>query len=207
MFTDRKMGAIRVMTPVKSDGAVDGTRKVLYVGETQLLTAAGLLPLVFELDASSLATPSRCSPRAPPTPSSAPAASSRSFAARRHHRSSRRIAMPGLLGGPRRPRGPRRRQSGCDKVGPSRSAGADHGERDAAGEPWQWPRGAVAHARRPGARRPRAAARAVAGWRALRRRALVRLRPRDQRAARRRQVDRPARLGPVRQPRRRARAS
>jgi hypothetical protein len=55
MFTDRKMGAIRVMTPVKSDGTVDGSRKVLYIGETQLLTAAGLLPLVFELDAPSLA--------------------------------------------------------------------------------------------------------------------------------------------------------
>ena len=55
MFTDRKMGAIRVLTPVKSDGAPDGTRKVLYVGETQLLTQAGLLPLVFELDAASLA--------------------------------------------------------------------------------------------------------------------------------------------------------
>ena len=40
------MGAIRVLTPVKSDGAPDGTRKVLYVGETQLLTQAGLLPLV-----------------------------------------------------------------------------------------------------------------------------------------------------------------
>ena len=25
MFTDRKMGAIRVLTPVKSDGAPDGT--------------------------------------------------------------------------------------------------------------------------------------------------------------------------------------
>jgi hypothetical protein len=55
MFTDRKTGAIRVLTPVKSDGAPDGTRKVLYVGETQLLTQAGLLPLVFELDAASLA--------------------------------------------------------------------------------------------------------------------------------------------------------
>ena len=55
MYTDRKMGAIRVLTPVKSDGAPDGTRTVLYIGETQLLTQAGLLPLVFELDAGSLA--------------------------------------------------------------------------------------------------------------------------------------------------------
>ena len=54
MFTDRKMGAIRVLTPVKSDGAPDATRKVLYVGETQLLTPGGLLPLAFEIEARSL---------------------------------------------------------------------------------------------------------------------------------------------------------
>ena len=28
MFTDRKMGAIRVLTPIKSDGAPDGTLAV-----------------------------------------------------------------------------------------------------------------------------------------------------------------------------------
>ena len=49
-----------------------------------------------------------------------------------------------------------------------------------------------------------AAPEGVEGRRALRRRDLVRLRPRDQRAARRRQVDRPPGLGPVRQPGRRA---
>ena len=42
----------------------------------------------------------------------------------------------------------------------------------------------------------------LAGRRALRGGALVRLRPRDQRAARRRRVDRPPEPGPVRQPRR-----
>jgi hypothetical protein len=54
-FTDRSIGTIRVLTPVRRDGAPDLGRKVLYVGETQLVTAAGLLPLVFEIDASSLA--------------------------------------------------------------------------------------------------------------------------------------------------------
>jgi|SRR5262245_7587870 len=54
MVTDRKMGSIRVLTPIGSDGLLDSTRRVLYIGETQLLTAAGLLPLVFELDATSL---------------------------------------------------------------------------------------------------------------------------------------------------------
>jgi hypothetical protein len=53
-FTDRRMGLIRVLTPVTSAGLTDPTRKVLYVGEAQLLTAAGPLPLSFEIEASSL---------------------------------------------------------------------------------------------------------------------------------------------------------
>jgi hypothetical protein len=55
VFTDRKIGTIRVLTPVTSTGAPDGTRAILYSGETQLLTPGGLLPLVFELEARSLA--------------------------------------------------------------------------------------------------------------------------------------------------------
>jgi hypothetical protein len=55
VFTDRRIGTIRVLTPVTSTGAPDGTRAILYSGETQLLTPGGLLPLVFEIDASSLA--------------------------------------------------------------------------------------------------------------------------------------------------------
>src|SRR3989442_7721170 len=53
-FTDRRMGLIRVLTPVTSDGLTDPNRKVLYVGEAQLLTAAGPLPLSFEIEAASL---------------------------------------------------------------------------------------------------------------------------------------------------------
>jgi len=55
VFTDRKIGTIRVLTPVTSTGAPDGTRAILYSGETQLLTPGGLLPLVFEIAATSLA--------------------------------------------------------------------------------------------------------------------------------------------------------
>ena len=43
-----------MMTPIKTDGSTDLGRPVLYVGEAQLLTQAGLLPLVFEIDAKSL---------------------------------------------------------------------------------------------------------------------------------------------------------
>jgi hypothetical protein len=54
VYTDRKIGTIRVLTPVTPTGATDATRAVLYAGETQLLTPGGLLPLVFEIDATSL---------------------------------------------------------------------------------------------------------------------------------------------------------
>ena len=53
-YTDRRIGTIRVLTPVSRDGGADLGRPVLYVGETQLLTTGGLLPLVFEIDATSL---------------------------------------------------------------------------------------------------------------------------------------------------------
>jgi hypothetical protein len=54
IFTDRKIGTVRVMTPVKSDSSFDAARKVLYVGETQLMTPVGALPLAFEIDGTSL---------------------------------------------------------------------------------------------------------------------------------------------------------
>ena len=55
IITDRQVGTIRVMYPVKADGLSDAGRKVLYVGETQVLTPAGMLPIAFEIDAPSLA--------------------------------------------------------------------------------------------------------------------------------------------------------
>ena len=55
MYSDRKVGSIRVMTPVKSDGSPDPSRASLYVGQAQIMTPAGVLPLSFELDAKNLA--------------------------------------------------------------------------------------------------------------------------------------------------------
>jgi hypothetical protein len=54
IFTDRKAGTLRRLVPVKSDGTEDSARPVLYSGQTQLLTPAGVLPLAFELEAASL---------------------------------------------------------------------------------------------------------------------------------------------------------
>ncbi|HVE49713.1 MAG TPA: hypothetical protein VNG69_08860 [Casimicrobiaceae bacterium] len=55
IYTDRKMGTLRVMQPVASDGAPDASRKTLYLGEAQLMTNMGPLPITFDIEASSLA--------------------------------------------------------------------------------------------------------------------------------------------------------
>ncbi|MFO7304141.1 MAG: hypothetical protein C0P74_001375 [Gammaproteobacteria bacterium] len=53
-FTDRKVGAIRRLTPVKSDGSVDPTRPVLFIGQAEMMTNMGPLPISFEIEAQSL---------------------------------------------------------------------------------------------------------------------------------------------------------
>jgi hypothetical protein len=54
VFTDRRVGTIQRLTPVDGNGQpVDGG-KVIFVGQTQLMTPAGALPLSFELAAENL---------------------------------------------------------------------------------------------------------------------------------------------------------
>jgi len=55
VYTDGRVGSIRVMTPVNTDGSFDMNRAVLYTGQTQLMTPAGALPLAFEIEAGTLA--------------------------------------------------------------------------------------------------------------------------------------------------------
>ena len=55
VFTDRRVGTIQRLTPVDSQGAPDTSRPVIYMGQTQVLTPAGALPLSFEIQADSLA--------------------------------------------------------------------------------------------------------------------------------------------------------
>lgn len=54
IYTDRRAGTIRRLTPVTVDGSTDPVRPVLFSGQTQLLTPAGVLPLAFEIEASTL---------------------------------------------------------------------------------------------------------------------------------------------------------
>src|SRR4029078_6028432 len=55
LYTDRKVGTIRVMVPVKSDGSTDTARRTSYVGQAQTMTNAGMLPISFEIEAATLA--------------------------------------------------------------------------------------------------------------------------------------------------------
>lgn len=54
LFTDRRAGTVRRLTPVTASGAPDSSRQVLFSGQTQLLTPAGILPLSFEIPATTL---------------------------------------------------------------------------------------------------------------------------------------------------------
>jgi len=53
-FTDLKVASIRRLTPVTSDGSVDKTRKTIFMGETNLMTAAGPLPVQAMIPAKQL---------------------------------------------------------------------------------------------------------------------------------------------------------
>jgi len=55
IITDRKVGTLRVMTPIRIDGSTDPVRPVLYMGEAQIMTGAGPLPISFEIEGETLA--------------------------------------------------------------------------------------------------------------------------------------------------------
>jgi hypothetical protein len=54
-FTDRRVGTIRRLTPVTADGATDTARAVIFVGQAQVMTPMGAVPISFELDSPTLA--------------------------------------------------------------------------------------------------------------------------------------------------------
>ncbi len=54
IYTDRRIGTIRAMVPVSSHGGADKSRPTLYIGEAQIMTQMGPLPVTFEIDGDSL---------------------------------------------------------------------------------------------------------------------------------------------------------
>lgn len=55
VVTDRRIGTIRMMTPITPEGRVDDRRPVLFIGEAQMLTSVGPLPISFDIEAATLA--------------------------------------------------------------------------------------------------------------------------------------------------------
>ncbi|MBD3669834.1 MAG: hypothetical protein HUJ29_03600 [Gammaproteobacteria bacterium] len=53
-YTDRKMGSLHILTPVDTNGEVDSARDIIYLGNTQLMTPYGAMPLSFEIEANSI---------------------------------------------------------------------------------------------------------------------------------------------------------
>ena len=53
-FTDLKIAQIRRLTPVKLDGTPDDSRPVIFIGETQLMSARGPLPIQAPIDAADI---------------------------------------------------------------------------------------------------------------------------------------------------------
>jgi hypothetical protein len=55
IYTDRKVGTLRVLLPVTPAGAPDASRPTVFQGEAQLMTNMGPLPISFDIEAKDLA--------------------------------------------------------------------------------------------------------------------------------------------------------
>ena len=53
-FTDLKIASMRRLTPVRLDGSDDPDRPVLFIGETQLMSQRGPLPIQCPIEAQTL---------------------------------------------------------------------------------------------------------------------------------------------------------
>ncbi len=54
-FTDLRSATLQRLTPIRRDGSPDDSRDVLYIGQTQLLSQAGPVPVSCPIEATSLA--------------------------------------------------------------------------------------------------------------------------------------------------------
>jgi hypothetical protein len=54
VFTDLRVGSIKQLTPVAADGSRDLTRPMMFLGETQLMSQVGPLPVQTRIEADNL---------------------------------------------------------------------------------------------------------------------------------------------------------
>ena len=53
-FTDLKVGSVKCLTPVKPDGSEDKSRKKIFVGQSNVMTPQGPLPIQGVIQAKEL---------------------------------------------------------------------------------------------------------------------------------------------------------
>ena len=53
-FSDLQMATIKRLIPVTTDGSMDQTRPIMFIGHTQILTQAGVLPVQAPIEAATL---------------------------------------------------------------------------------------------------------------------------------------------------------
>ena len=102
IYTDRGAGTIRVLVPVTRDGGPDQTRPSVYVGEAQILTNIGPLPISFEIDAVTLGEAAQKYAAAAKEGVETRCASCRRCAVSNHHRSWSPVRLVGCRAACRR---------------------------------------------------------------------------------------------------------
>jgi len=53
-FTDLRVGSLRRLTPVKPDGSNDSSRETVFIGQAQVMSQAGPLPIQCQIDATTI---------------------------------------------------------------------------------------------------------------------------------------------------------
>jgi hypothetical protein len=56
VYTDLRVGSLKQLTPMTKDGDRDFARPIVYVGETQLMSQVGPLPVQTRIEAENLQT-------------------------------------------------------------------------------------------------------------------------------------------------------
>jgi len=53
-FTDLKVASVKQLTPIKVDGTRDESRAIIFIGQTQLMSQMGPVPVQCDIEAESL---------------------------------------------------------------------------------------------------------------------------------------------------------
>jgi len=64
VITDLRVGSIQRLVPIKPDGKRDEAREILYVGQTQIMSQAGMIPVSARIEALDLEDALRKFPQA-----------------------------------------------------------------------------------------------------------------------------------------------